>query len=317
MSDRYGGLDDTLHEGELLVQDRTGEAAIAAQVGAGISDLVIPGARGFLAAQRMVAIASVDEAGTPWASVLLGAPGFATATGGRSVIVDLAKAIVDPADPVRSNLRLDGPIGLLAIELGTRRRLRINGRISRLTETAIEVSVREAYPNCPKYIQRRRLVETAGVAAGEEAASGTALDAAREQLIARADTLFVASQHPSRGADVSHRGGEPGFVRALDATTLRVPDYRGNSLFNTLGNFAVAPAAGLAILDFERARILQLAGHVVLHFDLPEDPGQPSGGTGRYWDLHLSRWIERSLPLGLRWQLLDTSRYNPAALRSP
>ena len=303
MRNRRSETHDTFHEGELLVQDRAGESAMAAQVAAGISDVVIPGARGFLAAQRMVAIASMDEAGTPWASVLLGQPGFATAADGTAVTVDLTKALVDPADVLWSNLRLGGSIGLLAIELGTRRRLRINGRISRVTETAIEVAVREAYPNCPKYIRRRRLAETGEVAAGQEVASGSALDATRQQLIERADTMFLASQHPSRGADVSHRGGVPGFVRVLDPTTLRVPDYRGNSLFNTLGNLAVAPAAGLAIIDFERARILQLTGHVVLHFDLPDDPDQPSGGTGRYWDFHLSRWIERSLPSGLRWQL--------------
>jgi hypothetical protein len=310
------GRSEVFHEGERLVQERTGEASVAARVGAGIADVVIPDARPFLAAQRLIAIATVDVAGTPWASVLAGEPGFATADDGRSVTLDVSRAVVDPADGLWSNLCAGAPVGLLAIELETRRRLRINGRVSRTTKASIEIDVREAYPNCPKYIQRRRPAGKGGTAPAAEAASGASLDLPRLQLIARADTAFVASWHPARGADMSHRGGEPGFLRALDAATLRVPDYGGNSLFNTLGNFAVAPVAGLAVADFERARILQLAGRVQLHFDLPEDPEQPSGGTGRYWDLHVSRWTERALPAGLRWELLDRSPYNPRTPRA-
>ena len=304
--------DDVFHEGELLVQERAGEGARAAQIAAGIADVLTTGATRFLAGQRMIAIASLDQSGSPQASILLGEAGLIAASGRTSVTVDLAKAFIDPAEPLWSNLRPGAAIGLLAIELATRRRFRINGHVSSVTPAAVEVEIDEAFGNCPKYIQSRRLSEQGGEsAANVDAASGTALDAARLQLIARSDTLFVASQHPSRGLDVSHRGGEPGFVRALDASTLRVPDYPGNSLFQTLGNLAVAPAAGLAILDFDRGRLLQLSGEVTLRLDLPDDPGQPSGGTGRYWDFAVSRWVERPLPGGVRWQLVDRSPYNP------
>ena len=302
---------DFFHEGELLVQERAGEGARAAQIAAGIADVLVPGATRFLSTQRMVAIASLDESGTPWASILLGEPGLIAATGRKSVTVDLAKALVDRADALWSNLRPGASIGLLAIELATRRRFRINGHVSSVTPAPIEVAVDEAFGNCPKYIQSRRLSQSGQSAADVEVAAGTALDAARLQLIARSDTFFVASQHAARGLDVSHRGGEPGFVRVLDPSTLRVPDYPGNSLFQTLGNLAIAPAAGLAILDFDRARLLQLSGEVTLRLDLPDDPVQPSGGTGRYWDFAVSRWIERPLPGRVRWQLVDRSPYNP------
>ena len=36
--------------------------------------------------------------------------------------------------------------------------------------------------------------------------AGIALDDVRTRVIERADTLFVASRHPERGLDVSHRG---------------------------------------------------------------------------------------------------------------
>jgi predicted pyridoxine 5'-phosphate oxidase superfamily flavin-nucleotide-binding protein len=247
----------------------------------------------------MIAVASTDEAGSSWASLLLGQPGLASTGDGRSVTLDLKRAEIDPSDPLWSNLREGGAIGLLAIELPTRRRLRINGLVARLDPNAVEVAVRESYANCPKYIQRRWLAPAGAPTAGETA-SGTRLDGARSELIARADTAFVASSHPSRGADASHRGGSPGFLRARGESVVRLPDYRGNGLYNTLGNLAVSPSAGLAVVDFERARILQLTGRAELQFGLPEDPLQPSG-TGRYWDLHVARWIERPLPQ--RWLL--------------
>lgn len=187
----------------------------------------------------------------------------------------------------------------------------MNGTVSSLTEDVVEVAVSEVFPNCPKYIQRRRLVELAGPLSDAAVARGTRLDAARRGTIQRADTMFVASHHPVRGADVSHRGGAPGFVQILDDQTLRVPDYQGNGMFQTLGNLTVSRDAGLLILDFERGRLLQLGGATSLRFDDPEDPLRPTGGTGRSWDFHVSHWFEAPAPSAFRWELLQRSPANP------
>ena len=77
------------------------------------------------------------------------------------------------------------------------------------------------------------------------ATPATALDAPRSELLARADTAFVATRAPDAGVDASHRGGNPGFLRVVDEHTLVLPDYTGNSMFNTLGNIALDPATGL------------------------------------------------------------------------
>ena len=90
----------------------------------------------------------------------------------------------------------------------------------------------------------------------------------RRALIERADTAFVGSLHPARGVDASHRGGAPGFIQVVDATTLRVPDYPGNSMFMTLGNFEVDSRASLAVLDFERGRVVSFSGSARLHFEV-------------------------------------------------
>ncbi len=139
---------------------------------------------------------------------------------------------------------------------------------------------------------------------------GDALGDDQRALIQMADTFFVASAHPQRGVDASHRGGPPGFVNLLDERTLRITDYVGNSMFNTLGNFSANPRAGLIFLDFDRSRTLQMIGRPEILWD-QDDAGSETGGTRRFWLLQVERWCEMSLPATVRWEFLDYSPYNP------
>ncbi len=176
----------------------------------------------------------------------------------------------------------------------------------------MRIEVDEAYPNCPKYIQRRHLVAdwTDRSSATHPTRNGTTLDPELRELLGGIDTFFVASAHPDRGVDASHRGGEPGFVRVVNGSTLRIPDYPGNSMFNTLGNFEVHPHAGLVVPDFETGRCLQVVGRPEIRWDLA-DPDNETGGTRRFWDLHVEEWILADMPGALRWESLDRSPHNP------
>lgn len=315
-----GKGDGVFHEGELAMQEATGERAIAERNSRMMYDAVPPAPASFLAQQRMLVVASVDHAGAPWASLIFGPEGFVSTSDGEIVRLDRARAQVSPADALLGNLRVGGMLGLLAIELGSRRRYRVNGFVSSLSEDHVELSVREAYVNCPKYIQRRHLSESdQPPQASPAVVSGSVLDLERLALISRADTMFVASSHPTRGADASHRGGEPGFLEVRDERTLRVPEYAGNGLYNTLGNLVVSSQAGLAVVDFDAGRVLQLSGFATVVLDVPradppDDAGRASAAaalTGRYWDFTVTRWSELSLPKTFRWELLDRSPFNP------
>jgi hypothetical protein len=92
----------------------------------------------------------------------------------------------------------------------------------------------------------------------------TSLDSRQRAWIARADTFFIASFHPDGGADASHRGGEAGSVRIGPDGSLEFTDCDGNSMFNTFGNLAEQPRAGLLFLDFDRGDALQLTGEAAL-----------------------------------------------------
>jgi hypothetical protein len=122
--------------------------------------------------------------------------------------------------------------------------------------------------------------------------------------------MFVASLHSLAGVDVSHRGGKPGFMKVLDERSIRIADYPGNSMYNTLGNFETNPVAGIVIPNFTNGTILQLTGNVEMQWDLPEEE-TPSGGTNRFWDLKVDRWIETKDAVPLNWELLDASPFHP------
>jgi hypothetical protein len=152
------------------------------------------------------------------------------------------------------------PIGLIVIEFAARRRVRINGTLSRVSGDGLHIAVEQAYGNCPQYIQSRQLHPAAAALHGVEPARrrGT-LTQDDADLIRRSDTFFIGTSHPTRGNDASHRGGPPGFVRVEDGA-LWWPDYRGNNMFNTLGNLQTDSAAALLFSDFTTGRTVQLSG---------------------------------------------------------
>lgn len=301
-------INNPYHEGELAVQRRAGEADSADRNGAIVNDRIPAGAIDFIAKQPLVIAGSLDEGGWVWASALLGMPGFLRARDDRTLTLDLSQTPYSADDPFWANVKANPRIGLLIVDFGTRRRLRINGFIRQMAEAVFSVDVERAYPNCPKYIQRRRWKTPLGPTTRPAMASrrGKALEVSQQRWIGEADTFFVASAHPEQGVDASHRGGLPGFVQVLDQRRLRIPDFVGNSMFNTLGNFVSYPHAGLVFLDFDRSRVLQLSGRPTILWN-DDDPGGHTGGTYRYWEFEVEDWRERELPFRLEWELIDYS----------
>lgn len=298
------------HEGELAVQRRAGVAGVAARVGDGnLARTVSPDFAGFLAERFFVIVASTDPGGHVWASLLIGPVGFIEAPDPHHVELSAAPPSGDPLERA-----LDaGPVavGLLAIESATRSRIRVNGTATRLPDGAIAIEVREAFGNCPKYIQRRVPAGLIGDGTpSEERTSSEALDEAQRALVSHADTFYIASAHPERGADASHRGGRPGFVSvATDGRSLRFPDYRGNSMFQTLGNLEVDGRAGLLFVDWERGDTLQLTGRAQVVWD--EDASAAWPGAQRLVDFTIEAVQRQPKALPLRWDLIEASRLNP------
>jgi predicted pyridoxine 5'-phosphate oxidase superfamily flavin-nucleotide-binding protein len=283
------------HPGERDVQRRAGVAEAAQAVGRIIGGTVSPAAARFLEEQRLALAGSLDASGRPWASVLSGPAGFIDAVDERLVSVAARPAAGDPLEP---NLRTRPELALLVLDPSTQRRMRLNGR-GLLAEDGLFLSTEQVYGNCPKYIQRRRITGANARPAGA-VASSPALDARQREWIARADTLFIASFHPAGGPDVSHRGGNPGFVRVHDGRHLEIPDYAGNAMFNTLGNLVEYPRAGLLFVDFANGDTLQLTGRAQVRFE-----------PRRAIEVEVDEVRETAAGHGLTWDLVAYSAVNP------
>jgi uncharacterized protein len=297
---------DPFHAGEVALQWATGERAVAVRNGRWIGDAVVDNAVEFIGRQQLAIVATVNDGGRPWCSLLLGDRGTFRVLDPFTVVVDASAGIV--GDGLVDRIGRDPRIGLLFLDVTTRRRYRVNGRVVSSRGHGLTVRVEEAYPNCPKYIQRRGLEVTPLRRSHLEPQDrGESLDDPARAVIGAADTFFVASATPAGNLDASHRGGRPGFVR-LEGNRLWIPDYAGNGMYNTLGNLAAHPAAGLLFVDFASGTTLQLSGDAVIDLDVV-DPR--TGGTNRAWTFTTSAWTRSHVGAGLRSELLEASPHNP------
>ncbi|MET9797260.1 pyridoxamine 5'-phosphate oxidase family protein [Nocardiopsis alba] len=258
------------HPGEIAVQRRAALSDQAAFSEGAFHEEIPAIAADFLASQRWLVLGAADVRGDVWCSLLTGPPGFLRPHGGRTL--DIA-ALPRPDDPLADVLRArPARIGALAIEPGTRRRMRINGTTTPLTggdTDGLRLETTQVFANCPKYIQRRSPVPSqaeADTTVEDDRLTDTQMD-----LVRRSDTFFIATTDGSGDADANHRGGSPGFLRAHSPTLLRWPDYVGNAMFTTLGNLWLDPRAGLLIPDWESGGLLRLTG--TAHVLWGEEPG--------------------------------------------
>lgn len=271
------------HAGEREAQRLAGspEAALARGAHAIRTELG-SGQAGFLSEVPVLAIGTADADGRPWASVLVGRPGFVTSPDSRTVRVWTVRAAgMIPTIPEAGHA-----IGMLALDPLPRHRMRVNGRLFRRDAEGFDVTVEQCFGNCPAHIAPRPVFPPKSGEAGmvEEL---SALDERALALIARADTGFVASLAPDSGADVSHRGGPPGFVTVDGGGALVVPDYAGNHYFNTLGNLLANPRAGLTLVDFESGEALAVTGTAEILWDGLEVAALPK--AKRLWRLNIAK----------------------------
>ena len=290
------------HRGEQAIHARFGaQERMDKQGRRFIRDYLLDQHRQFFAQLPYVIVGTVDSAGNPWTSILIGEPGFLSSPDERTLRVR-AKALV--GDPLATTLAVGVDIGLLGIELPTRRRNRLNGVVSAIHADGFEVSVVQSFGNCPQYIQARQSQWLDAAATRSPIVHElSALTAWERSLITTADTFFITTAYQDEsagrasGVDASHRGGKPGFVRLDDNDTLTVPDFSGNFHFNTLGNIELNPRAGLLFVDFTHGDLLYLTGAAEVIWDDTEI--RTFEGAEQLMRFHPEQGyrVEQSLPL--------------------
>jgi predicted pyridoxine 5'-phosphate oxidase superfamily flavin-nucleotide-binding protein len=315
------------HPGEQAMQARAGVRERMAMVGAKVMRTQMPDQhRELFEKLPFMLLGALDAQGRPWASALVGAPGFVHTPDAAALAIAARPLVPAGLDML---LQEGSAVGLLGIEPATRRRNRVNGVLGAAAAHSLHVHVRQSFGNCPKYIQARSPQPVQAEPAAPVAFTHR-LPTAAAQCIAQADTFFIATASPDAGlaqqaahggVDVSHRGGKPGFVRVQEAdgrTVLTAPDFIGNFFFNTLGNIVANPVAGLLFIDWARGDLLMLTGEADVVWDGAELAS--FAGAQRLLRLRVSQghwwpgaWPLRAAAVEQAPQLADTGAWRDNA----
>jgi ferredoxin-NADP reductase/predicted pyridoxine 5'-phosphate oxidase superfamily flavin-nucleotide-binding protein len=298
----WRAMESPFHASELAAQERAGvRERMDVDARRGIRDYMPEQHRLFFAEQPFMVLGGVDETGQPWATLRVGAPGFISTPDERTLRI-AGRTLA--GDPLGRTWQVGSVVGGLGIQPATRRRNRVNGVITAIDDHAITIAVSQSFGNCAKYIQSRTPVEfNVAEESSEQPLVSNRLNDADRALLARADTFFVASANTSseagmgRGADASHRGGKPGFIRIDDDNTLTTPDFSGNLFFNTIGNLMHDPRAGLLVIDFDTGDLLYLAVDAEIIWEGPELDSFDGAERLIRWHVREVRRTPRALPM--------------------
>ncbi|MFB3117474.1 MAG: pyridoxamine 5'-phosphate oxidase family protein, partial [Myxococcota bacterium] len=300
------------HRSEREVQARLGVRDKIEEIGQRfIRDHLPDEHRAFYEGLPYLLIGSVDTSGRPWASVLVGRVGFVTSPDPHTLVIDTPRIY---GDPLNDSVSEGSPVGVLGIEYSTRRRNRLAGKIATLKDETLEIRVDQTFGNCPQYIQAREpefLAEIDSVGDARRIQRMDRLSDRAQEIVSRADNFYIAtyySEDPNdvtHGADVSHRGGKPGFVRIDDDGALTLPDFTGNYHFNTVGNILINPRAGLLFIDFETGDLLYLTCGAEIIWDSEERRAFTGAERLVRFTVDEGCIVENAMPI--RWDFRDYS----------
>lgn len=227
-----------------------------------------------IAMSSLVALSCAKEDGPPSLS-LLTARGAVVPQGDHTLRLD------DPEHTFREAWALEAGmtrgVGGLFMVGGIEETLRVNGSASACpTGSGVLIAVEEAFLQCPKAFVRSHLWDPETWKSGATRAPAASL----AEFVERSPFALVCTEGGDGRGDVSPRGDPPGlFVRALDASTLLVPDRSGNALVDTLRNVLVRPHATLVLVIPGAPSVIEVRGRARITAD--RDLLAPSAVKGK------------------------------------
>ena len=265
------------HDGELRVQtSRQTPPGLTETIRGAIQEEMSRKHVAYYGRLQYLPIGLADERGRLWATVLCNPE-----TTAESSELLKVRARVNPGDPfVRAAFApVSGPrrFAGVAIDFTTRSRIKIAGMVAAASldgkTLTLTLRANEHMGNCPKYITVRELRPIARTS--ETTALGPKLSSPAQDVLRKASTIFIATQHTSRDPSESdmgfnHRGGPNGFLRYFEderGAHLVLPDYSGNRFYQSLGNVETDPVMGVAVPDFASGALLQVSGRAQNLFD--------------------------------------------------
>ncbi len=136
------------HSGEQQVQEKLGVRDIERWAQKVVRPFMPDEHREFHTSLPFLVVGARDKDGRPWATLLFGPEGFVQSPDPETLRID---ATLATGDALEGALIPGVDLGLLGIELATRRRNRVNGRIGDAKELLI-FHFEQSFGNCPQYI---------------------------------------------------------------------------------------------------------------------------------------------------------------------
>ncbi|KAJ4315932.1 hypothetical protein N0V94_005696 [Neodidymelliopsis sp. IMI 364377] len=303
--------------------------------------MLTPQASFMLQRAPLLAIGTLDDASRPWTALWGGAPGFSEPIGGGFVgtrtLVDskydpVVQALVGGTKGEMMQPKDGGKmISGLAIDLVTRKRVKIAGKMAAGTVVQVNIEDNENVPsqvdgletqhqvqlvtkieqslgNCPKYLNQYEL--TPALVTSKLIAEGTGLSAEGRSLIDKADMFFLSTSS-STDMDTNHRGGPPGFVRVISPTCIIYPEYSGNRLYQSLGNLQLNPLISLTFPDYETGDVLYTTGSAEILIGHSAASLMPGTNLAVKITLSSTRFVAQGLAFRGERKINGTSPYNP------
>ena len=103
----------------------------------------------------------------------------------------------------------------------------------------------------------------------EKVAMETEVVGPHKDFIESRDMFFLSTVDHKGRPTVSYKGGDPGFVKVVDDTTVVFPSYDGNGMFLSMGNIKGNMNIGMLFINFETPHRLRLQGEASIHDDDP------------------------------------------------
>ena len=143
----------------------------------------------------------------------------------------------------------------------------------------------------------------------EEVKVHATLTESDRSFIESRDMFFLATVDPEGWPTCSYKGGDPGFVKVVDDTTLAFPCYDGNGMYLSMGNVVSGGKVGMLFLDFEHPKRIRVEGTAALNFD---DPIKRAWPEAQFVARVTVARVYPNCPLYIHhYQLVERSKYVP------
>lgn len=237
------------HEGQRDVQREANSTKAAERLTTWVGPVVE-----YATGADLIVLAALDEQQALHVAALSGPPPLVSAAERDDVIT------IDAPRELLSLLPERAPWGGIVINPASARRSRVAG-MPAAHDGAVRLTCPVAFTNCRKYILASRSTGTHTHVGPTHTAECPLDEAWVARTVANGEMAFLVSVTDAGVADVSHRGGPPGFLR-FDATARSIAwtEYLGDGMFVSVGNLRANARFALLVLDLDSGDALRLSG---------------------------------------------------------